>query len=277
MRSKAAVALLVVLALLGGAGLLESEAQQPQTPAVDNAPVIAPPLKPDSIEPQPDPLVAPLSISVRIRGVVVTTPIVTVQVGQLVELTIEGPGKENPAFWTYSEDIPDRSERDSGHWVGLSFPLDVVGRAYLIQVAVNGEEGQPPRVAMKWFVVGGVSPRPPPEPTPVPPGPEPEPTPEPQPTTVTAVVYVYEKDQGGVPSGVMKGLDRLNRERKIIATAVDDDVTDGDGDTPEQYKIPFQAARDSGKLPSLVVMTGATVKQVWHDVTTEQHVMEAAK
>jgi len=92
--------------------------------------------------------------------------------------------------------------------------------------------------------------------------------------SVTAVVYVYEKDQHAVPSAVMAGLNRLNREKKITATIFDRDTTDGGGQVPDQYKAPLAAAVESG-VPSLVVMGGDTVWRVVKDPKTEAAVMEA--
>jgi hypothetical protein len=74
----------------------------------------------------------------------------------------------------------------------------------------------------------------------------------------TAVVYVYEKDDTAVPVGVTVGLDRLNRERGVVATLLEDDSTDGDGDVPEQYVAALEAARREG-LPAIVVLSGSTV------------------
>lgn len=96
------------------------------------------------------------------------------------------------------------------------------------------------------------------------------------PTDPTAVVYVHEQRQTPVPPAVMSGLNRLNVERKIVATIFDKDSKDGDGKTPEQYVKPLAAANESG-LPSLVVMAGDTVRRVVKDPKTEEQVMEAAK
>ena len=94
--------------------------------------------------------------------------------------------------------------------------------------------------------------------------------------SVTSVVYVYEKDDTAVPSEVMAGINRLNREKKITATVIDDDVKDGEGQTPDQYKVPIEAANKSG-LPSLVAVNGSTVVRVVKNPTTEQQVWEAAQ
>jgi hypothetical protein len=74
----------------------------------------------------------------------------------------------------------------------------------------------------------------------------------------TAVVYVYEKDDTAVPVGVTVGLDRLNRERGVVATLLEDDSTNGDGDVPGQYVPALEAARREG-LPAIVVLSGSTV------------------
>lgn len=93
---------------------------------------------------------------------------------------------------------------------------------------------------------------------------------------VTAAIYVYEKDDSLVPGAVMFAINRLNREKKIDARIVDDDVVDGNGQTPDSLKVPIEAARTAG-LPSLVVMGGTTVVRTVKAPTTEQQVWEAAQ
>lgn len=214
----------LIFALLPLAGSHAQAPTQPQTPLVVNPPVIAPvvPAVPDAVEPQPDPLKVPFAIRVSIRDVVITTPVVTVPVGQLVELTLEGEGsdKTDPAFWTYSENIPDRRERDGGHWVGMSFPTDVIGRAYLVQVSMNGEPGQVPRVAMRWFVVGGLGPQPPPM--------EPDRPDEPGPTPVTPAdpsdhLNILTSKLAASPDGAAKMRDFYTR----LASEVRNDTAGG--------------------------------------------------
>jgi len=78
---------------------------------------------------------------------------------------------------------------------------------------------------------------------------------------VTAAVYVYEKDQTAVPTGVVVGLNLLNRDRGIVATLLEADTTDGDGEIPDQYRPALAAAKDRG-LPALVVLSGSTVMSV---------------
>lgn len=90
----------------------------------------------------------------------------------------------------------------------------------------------------------------------------------------TAAVYVYEKDATAVPPGVTVGLNRLNRERQIIATLLEDDTTDGDGDVPDQYQAALDAARKAG-LPAVVALAGRTVIRVTPRPGSESAVMEA--
>jgi hypothetical protein len=95
-------------------------------------------------------------------------------------------------------------------------------------------------------------------------------------TKPTAATYFYEKDDTAIPLGVTTGLNRLNRERGIVATLFEDDTSDGDGDIPDQYKIPLEAARKAG-LPALVVVGGVKVLNVVPAPTTEVQMMEAVK
>jgi len=81
------------------------------------------------------------------------------------------------------------------------------------------------------------------------------------PEIATAAVYVYEKDESAIPVGVTAGLNRLNRERHIVATLLEADPDDGTGDVPEQYREALAAATASG-LPALVVLSGTTVLSV---------------
>lgn len=90
----------------------------------------------------------------------------------------------------------------------------------------------------------------------------------------TAAVYVYEKDESPVPPGVTVGLNRLNRERQIVATLLEDDTTDGDGDVPDQYRAAVEAARGKG-LPALVVLTGSTVLAIVKAPTDADAVVRA--
>ena len=92
--------------------------------------------------------------------------------------------------------------------------------------------------------------------------------------TATAAVYVYEKDATAVPPGVTVGLNRLNRERQILATLVEADATDGDGEVPDQYRAAVEAAKAKG-LPALVVLSGSTVLAIVQAPTDADAVVRA--
>jgi hypothetical protein len=92
----------------------------------------------------------------------------------------------------------------------------------------------------------------------------------------TAATYVYEKDDTAVPAGVSTGLNRLNREKGVIATLFEEDTTDGDGDVPDQYRLPLSAAQNAG-LPALVVTNGEKVLGVVKDPRTEEAVWGAVR
>lgn len=94
------------------------------------------------------------------------------------------------------------------------------------------------------------------------------------PGPASAAVYVYEKDSSAVPVGVTAGLNRLNRERQIVATLFEDDTTDGTGDVPEQYRIAVEAGKKAG-LPAFVVLSGSTVLAVVRAPATEDDLMRA--
>lgn len=93
-------------------------------------------------------------------------------------------------------------------------------------------------------------------------------------TTATAAVYVYEKDDHAIPAYVTAAINRLNRERKIVATLLEDDTTNGDGEVPTQYRLALEAARKAG-LPAVVAMAGGQVIRVTPAPASEAAVMEA--
>jgi hypothetical protein len=94
------------------------------------------------------------------------------------------------------------------------------------------------------------------------------------PSAATAAVYVYEKDESPVPAYVASALNKLNRERKIVATLFEADQYDGQGQVPEQYRLALQAARKAG-MPAIVAMAGTTVLRVVTKPASEAAVMEA--
>ena len=113
-----------------------------------------------------------------------------------------------------------------------------------------------------WIALGGQSPIAPILPTPT--------------TKIVSATYVFEKDDTAVPAPVMATLDKLNRERGIVATVFDDDVVDGTGQTPDQYKPAVTAAKQVG-LPALVTVDDKGVTRAVKDPKTETDVLEAVK
>ncbi len=92
---------------------------------------------------------------------------------------------------------------------------------------------------------------------------------------VTKVTYVWEKDNTAIPRPVAAALNQLN-VLGILATDIEADVTDGDGQVPDQYKVAIEAAKKEG-LPCLVVQAGDELVRVVKDPKTLEAVMEAAK
>lgn len=95
-------------------------------------------------------------------------------------------------------------------------------------------------------------------------------------TKITDVVYVYEQREHPVPSGVMSGMNRLNREKNVVATFFDKDTKNAAGETPKQYVVPLAAAKDAG-LPSLIVVAGDKAVKVVKDPKTEAQVVGAVQ
>lgn len=113
-------------------------------------------------------------------------------------------------------------------------------------------------IALLWFVNGGGVPS----------------LPGPLSPKATAATYVYEKDDTAIPSPVYGALNKLNRERGIVATIFEEDTVDGTGQTPDQYVLPLAEAKKIG-LPAFVVTSGANVVKVLKDPKTEAALLEA--
>jgi hypothetical protein len=91
---------------------------------------------------------------------------------------------------------------------------------------------------------------------------------------VTAATYIYDvRTTGGVPPGVLKGLDRLNREKNILASKYE--YTEGER-VPTQYAVPVEEAKKVG-LPSLVVMAGEKAVKVVQKPATEEQIWGAVQ
>lgn len=103
---------------------------------------------------------------------------------------------------------------------------------------------------------------------------EPPPIDPPPTTKVTAATFVYEKDQHEVPKPVLAALNRLNREKKIFATILEADTTDGTGQVPAKYVTALAAAKKAG-LPCLIVTAGDKVLVTVPNPKTEADVLKA--
>ena len=184
-------------------------------------------------------------------------------------VTIEQPAKP-VIFTTTDTDVLQDGRKLSDEKARPVIDVANLGDGeYVVRFSPVGED----EVYRKVIVSGGTAPRPPPT-DPVKPLPDTTPVVDPT-TKPTAATYVYEKDDTAIPSGVMAGLNRLNREKKILATVYEDDTTNGKDSVPEQYKAPADAARKEG-LPALVFTSGNVVLKVVKAPKTEQEVFEAA-
>lgn len=188
--------------------------------------------------------------------------------------------------------VPATTEGETVRWravdSGLNlFPVELLKdtRVAVVSAAKPGRyrllawtcvDGLPTEAA-ECVVVIGIPPLPPLPPDPPGPGPDPV-TPPAPPTTekATAATYVYEKDLHVIPNQVLSALNRLNRERRILATVLEADARGGTGDVPEQYKLPLAAAKEAG-LPALVVTGGGKVLSVVKKPQSEQAVLDAVK
>jgi hypothetical protein len=279
-------ALVVFLCLIVGSQAIDGpQPVVPPRPGPQIAPEVLPPGPPPLVEPTPDPLEGKFRITASVAGEAIPDEEnVELEPGELLTLQIAGqPAAEGEELAAINWGLNRESKHLSiypadGHHVTFTAPSS---GAWLFYAAANNPDPQAaPLLAARWVIVGTPTPVPAPSPPNKPDEPQPTPKPvEPAPATITAVVYVYEKDTGAVPSGVRVALDKLNRSG-ILATEFEDDTTDGDDDVPLQYQIALNAARAKslpGELkPSLVVMRG-TMPEVWHDVRTEQDVLEAAQ
>jgi hypothetical protein len=144
-----------------------------------------------------------------------------------------------------------------GSYVVSSFP---VGSKPVVKTLVVGSGPEPLRPSLPK------------------PGPEPTTPSEPAPSAVTMVVYIYEKDQGGVPSQVMAGLNKVNRDSgfKIKAVTHEHDSKNGKSDIPKEYKPAMSESEKTG-LPVLVVLAGDKVFRSIKDPKTVEAVTGAVQ
>lgn len=139
---------------------------------------------------------------------------------------------------------------------------------YELKSFIPGED----EVVYTVSVRGGKAPRPPPvvvDPVtpivPAPPGPV---------IKGTQVTYVFEKDDTAVPSYVYGAFQKLGTRISLAAT-FEKDTVDGTGETPEQYKVPREAAMKAG-LPALVYTKDSAVIKVVKSPKSEEEVLAIA-
>ena len=104
-----------------------------------------------------------------------------------------------------------------------------------------------------------------------PPNPPPDPSRKP-----TRVTYVWEKDQAEIPAGVQSALQAANEDSSVVASDFECGTTDGDGDTPDQYKVALYEATKAG-IPALVVEFSSGPARVVKSPKTAKEVTEAMK
>jgi hypothetical protein len=96
------------------------------------------------------------------------------------------------------------------------------------------------------------------------------------PAKASAAVYVYEKSDAAIPHGVTVGLDKLNRERSVVATLCEVDTVNGADKVPAQYQPAVDAAKAKG-LPALVVLSGSAVLSIVAAPTTAEEIGRAVE
>jgi hypothetical protein len=96
------------------------------------------------------------------------------------------------------------------------------------------------------------------------------------PAKASAAVYVYEKSDAAIPAGVTVGLDKLNRERSVVATLCEVDTVNGSDKVPAQYQPAVDAAKAKG-LPALVVLSGSAVLSIVAAPTTAEEIGRAVE
>lgn len=281
-------AILFALALIVGSAFAlppthsEQKATVPPGPPL---PLAVETVKPVNDDPVPVPAADPLEIVAYIGGQEITTEHVELPVGRLLTLKPRGTAIKDDAtpavHWSMNRESLDYSIfPDHGHH--LNFSATEAGTWLFVAAVNNSEPLLPPHVAMRWVVVTGAQPPPSTPTTPTKPTEPTEPSEPVDPATpakVTKVTYVYEKDRDGEPSsGVMAALDKLNRQG-ILATKYEDDTINGrTQEVPLKNRVALQAAREKGDQAALVIEYGTNVTpKVWHNVRTEQDVMEAIK
>lgn len=89
-------------------------------------------------------------------------------------------------------------------------------------------------------------------------------------TQIKAITYIFDKSKTAPPPGVVKGLDRLNREKKIKATMLEDPSNNENGRVAKQYERALAAAKSAGMPVAVVEYTDGSTKTVADPRTDEQ-------
>lgn len=92
----------------------------------------------------------------------------------------------------------------------------------------------------------------------------------PAPAKVDRVTYIFEKNDGGIPSGVTAAIGALNA-RDIMATTYE--VPKEGEAVPEQYKVALAEAKAQG-VPLAVAQAGEKVVRTVKAPTTSQQLLE---
>jgi hypothetical protein len=266
MRFSLSVVLAVVTAVC--AAQAQAPVTPPGPPLVVTPPVPQPTPVTPAVVPTPDDLSPRFTIKATIGGEVIGDEVVTLPIGRLLTLTVEGvPGESAVAVaWAMNDKSADLSIRESGHY--LTFTAPVQGN-WLFTAAVNNPDALlGPMVAQRWVKVGH-GPQPPPDVVPVDP-----PKPEPDTTAGFKVLIVRDQDQDGsiplaqytaIRSSDVKAYLTANCDKEPDGAPAyrswDDSYTDEqitDGDWLPRYR---KALADSkGKLPWITIWGDTGVK-----------------
>lgn len=270
MRINYAAITLIALAIAG-----VSQCEEPRfSPQADPISVVSSvPLTPPA-QPTPAPVVVPKDDPKPLPEFAIDG-LTEIEPGRMLTLTITGitataaiDGPLPGVSWLMYPKTDDQRIERNGHAIHATWPGPC--HVWFVASVNNPDPTAKPLVAMKLVKVGEPK-TPEPDTKPATPATPSTPITPVVPSPVKRVTYVYEKDDGEIPSEVAVALDRLNRDRKIMATKFEDDSTDGDEQVPEQYKAALAIAREFGE-PILVIefIDGRTPLYVKSPTTKEQ-------
>lgn len=243
---------------------------QPEIPpGTQPGPLVAPtaPTKADVLDPgkkpakdeKPKP-----SIKVSIGGVEITTEVVTVTPGQLVEFEPVGAAKGVLVGWNYSSLVKYKTTRDDGHYVGATFENEDIDRVILVAPSWNGDASGYANRPQRWLVVAGKGPQPPPNVV-VPPKPAPTPTPTPNPVTTGSkrIIVIRESLEPSPEMGrlivlMQSGpIGEYMKSKKHEFESFDKDAKDENGN-PSAYVKKWIDAIGNTEIPAVAIVDIAT-------------------